>query len=59
MNWKPDFLWSLLLTVGVAAVGCSSGSVAESTSADSATTPVAGTDAADVTLVTLDLPGMT
>ena len=51
MNWKTDYLWFLLLTVGVVAVGCSSGTEAESTIADA--------DAADVTLVTLDLPGMT
>jgi hypothetical protein len=69
MSRKPDFLWCFLLTVGVAAVGCSSdtmrGSVAENLSADNSTSPYAAkegspaTDAADMTLVSLDLPGMT
>lgn len=67
MNWKPDFLWCLLLTVGVIAAGCSSGSVADSTSTDLGSSPSATPDgaasaeagAADMTLVTLDLPGMT
>lgn len=70
MNWKPDLMWCFLLTVGIAASGCSSGSVADVT-ADAVDTPSPlaanegdqqtsdTTDATNITLVTLDLPGMT
>ena len=70
MNWKPGLLWCFLLTVGAAMAGC--GAAADrategSTSAGStsaADNPGAEqtaetTAAANFTLVTLDLPGMT
>ena len=67
MNWKTNSTCCLLLTVGIAVVGCSAGSVADnSTDATSPPTANASTQstselpaASNVTLVTLDLPGMT
>jgi uncharacterized protein YceK len=67
MNWKTNLAWCLLLTVGIAVVGCSAGSV-ENNTADATSPPTANASAqqtsdlpaaTNVTLVTLDLPGMT
>jgi len=67
MNRKPNLLWCFLITVSIAAGGCSSGSVADDT--NDTPSPLAAhvddqqtsktADTANLTLVTLDLPGMT
>lgn len=74
MNWKTNLAWCFLLTVGIAVVGCSAGSVANNggsvaNNGADATSPSAANASAqqtsdlpaatNVTLVTLDLPGMT
>ena len=67
MNWKTNLAWCFLLTMGIAVVGCSAGSEADN-STDATSPPTANADAqstsdlptaTNVTLVTLDLPGMT
>jgi hypothetical protein len=67
MNWKTNLAWCFLLTVDIAVVGCSAGSEAKNT-ADATSPPTAKASAqqtsdlpaaTNVTLVTLDLPGMT
>jgi len=72
MLWKPDLSWCFLLTVGVATVGCGSATVQRDTVAESPQGETAsvsmntnqgdtteGADAAEITQVSLDLPGMT
>ena len=67
MYWKTNLAWCTLLTVGIAMVGCSAGSVTNN-GADATSPPAANASAqqtsdlpaaTNVTLVTLDLPGMT
>lgn len=56
MNWKPSLARCFVVSCGLALVGC--GSAADSGS-EVVTQPIAGAVDANVTLVSLELPGMT
>jgi len=57
MNWKPSFAQCFVMSFGLALLGC--GTAADSGNEVSSTAAQTSSDAADGTLVTLDLPGMT
>jgi len=57
MNWKPSLTRCFIMSFGLAMVGC--GSATDSGNKVSSPVSQQSSEAADVTLVTLDLPGMT
>ena len=57
MNWKPNLARCVVMSFGMALVGC--GSTADTANEASTTSSQQAPTATNAALVTLDLPGMT